>query len=93
LKAPEENELGATIDELTNEFTLGAIVFDMFSRVTNNEERYNKGVFIPNKFEDFELSKDIYDVLKKSTNYDRKERYDTIKLFYSDFSNKIKKRK
>jgi serine/threonine-protein kinase len=93
LKAPEENELGATIDELTNEFTLGAIVFDMFSRVTNNEERYNKGVFIPNKFEDFELSKDIYDVLKKSTNYDRKERYDTIKSFYSDFSNKIKKRK
>lgn len=91
LKAPEENELGATIDELTNEFTLGAIVFDMFSRVTNNEERYNKGVFIPNKFEDFELSKDIYDVLKKSTNYDRKERYDTIKSFYSDFSNKIKK--
>jgi serine/threonine-protein kinase len=91
LKAPEENELGATIDELTNEFTLGAIVFDMFSRVTNNEERYNKGVFIPNNFENFELSKDIYDVLKKSTNYDRKERYDTIKSFYSDFSNKIKK--
>ena len=41
LKAPEENELGATIDELTNEFTLGAIIFDIFSNVSNNDKTYN----------------------------------------------------
>ena len=52
LKAPEENKLGATIDELTSQFTLGAIIFDMFSDVKNLEERYKEGIFIPNDIED-----------------------------------------
>ena len=38
LKAPEENELGAVIDEQTSLFTLGAIIFDMFSNVTNKDD-------------------------------------------------------
>ena len=40
LKAPEENELGAVIDEQTLLFTLGAIIFDMFSKTSNIENRY-----------------------------------------------------
>jgi len=90
LKAPEENELGATIDEKTNEFTLGAIIFDMFSNVTNNDERYEKGIFIPNKIEEFELNKKTYEVLLKATNYDRNNRYSTIKEFEEEFKDSLK---
>lgn len=89
LKAPEENELNAIIDEKTNEFTLGAIIFDLFSNVKNIEDRYNKGVFIPNNKEDFELSENVYNVLLKATNYDRNERYKNIKEFEEEFLKSI----
>ena len=90
LKAPEENILGATIDELTSEFTLGAIIFDMFSNVENIDERYRNGMFIPNNIETFELSKKAYDVLLKATSYDRKNRYNSIKEFCKEFMNAVK---
>lgn len=90
LKAPEENCLGAVIDELTSEFTLGAIIFDMFSNVKNNDERYQKGVFIPSDIKDFELPKETYDVLIKATNYNRENRYKNIEEFHSEFLKTIK---
>lgn len=89
LKAPEENELGATIDEQTSLFTLGAIIFDMFSNISNTEERYKKGCFIPNKFDEFELNNNIYNVLLKATAYNRNDRYKAIKEFKDDFYKKI----
>lgn len=92
LKAPEENELGATIDELTSEFTLGAIIFDMFSDVKNMEERYEKGIFIPNNIENFELLKTVYDVLIKATSYNRNSRYKSIKEFHNDFIMELKRK-
>lgn len=85
LKSPEENELGAPIDELTSEFTLGAIIFDIFSEVKNTDKRYNLGMFIPNDIEDFSLSKEVYNVLIKATNYDRNKRYKSIKEFHNEF--------
>ena len=89
LKAPEENELGAIIDEKTNEFTLGAIIFDILSNVNNNDERYKLGMFIPNSINDFELSNDVYNVLLKATSYNRDERYNTIKEFHDEFNKAI----
>ena len=91
LKAPEENTLGAKIDELTNEFTLGAIIFDMLSNVNNTDKRYNLGMFIPNDIKDFELSKEVYNVLIKATNYDRDKRYNSIKDFHKYFNEAINK--
>lgn len=91
LKAPEENTLGAKIDELTNEFTLGAIIFDMFSDIKNTDKRYNLGMFIPNDIKDFELSKEVYNVLIKATNYDRDKRYNSIKDFHKYFNEAINK--
>ncbi len=91
LKAPEENELGAVIDECTNIFTLGAIIFDMFSEVSNKKGRYEKGVFVHNSYNSFELSKDVYDVLMKATYYDRDKRYHSIIEFYQEFNKAIKK--
>ena len=85
LKAPEENEMGSTIDELTSEFTLGAIIFDMFSNVENIDDRYEKGMFIPNDIETFELSKDVYDILIKATSHERTNRYKSIKEFHNEF--------
>lgn len=85
LKAPEENELGAVIDEQTSLFTLGAIIFDMFSNTSNTKERYNKGCFIPNKIDEFELNNSVYNVLLKATAYNRIDRYKTIKEFKDDF--------
>lgn len=90
LKAPEENELGATIDELTSEFTLGAIIFDMFSNVENIEKRYEKGMFISNNINSFELSKELYDILLKATSYDRNDRYNSIKEFHKEWNKNIK---
>lgn len=89
LKAPEENELGATIDEQTSLFTLGAIIFDMFSNTSNIEERYKRGCFIPNKLDEFELNNSIYNILLKATAYDRNDRYKTIKEFKDDFCKNI----
>ncbi|MBR0137792.1 MAG: serine/threonine protein kinase [Erysipelotrichaceae bacterium] len=91
LKAPEENELGAVIDEKTNEFTLGAIIFDMLSDVKNNKSRYELGMFIPNSFKDFELDEGVYDVLCKATSYNRDQRYKTITEFHEEFERAIKK--
>lgn len=89
LKAPEENELGASIDEQTSLFTLGAIIFDMFSNASNIKERYAKGCFIPNKIDEFELNNSVYNVLLKATAYNRNDRYKTIKEFKDDFYKKI----
>ncbi len=89
LKAPEENELGAVIDEKTSLFTLGAIIFDMFSKISNIEERYSKGVFIPNKLDEFELNNDVYEVLLKATDYDRNKRYKTLKEFEEHFMKEL----
>lgn len=89
LKAPEENELGATIDELTSEFTLGAIIFDIFSDIKNINKRYEKGMFISNDIEEFELSNKVYDVLIKATSYERTGRYKSIKEFHKEFINAL----
>lgn len=89
LKAPEENELGAVIDEKTSLFTLGAIIFDMFSKTSNIEERYSKGVFIPNRLDEFELNNDVYEVLLKATDYDRNKRYKTLKEFEEHFMKEL----
>ena len=93
LKAPEENELGAIIDELTNEFTLGAIIFDMFSMVSNNGKRYEIGMFVPNSLEEFELNAKTYNVLLKATDYDRNNRYKSINEFEVEFRKSLEEKK
>lgn len=91
LKAPEENEFSAVIDEQTSEFTLGALIFDMFSDLKNVGERYEKGMFIPNAREDFELGDAVYDVLLRATDYDRSARYRTINEFCGEFMSATEK--
>lgn len=92
LKAPEENELNASIDEQTSLFTLGAIIIDFFSDTSNIYKRYELGMFIPNEFEKFELNKEVYEVLIKATNYDRNKRYKTINEFEEEFKKVLNKK-
>lgn len=92
LKAPEENELGASIDEVTNNFTLGAIICDLLSDVKNNKERYKVGHFIINDRSDYYFNGASYEVLKKATQLDRSLRYQTIEEFHHAWKRALKKK-
>ena len=85
LKAPEENILNAVIDESTNCFTLGAVILDMFSEITNLKERYELGNFIPEDLSHFELSREVYDILLIATNPIPDQRFNSIKEFEEAF--------
>ena len=74
---------------MTSEFTLGAIIFDIFSDIKNINKRYEKGMFISNDIEEFELSNKVYDVLIKATSYERNGRYKSIKEFHKEFINAL----
>jgi len=85
LKAPEEYILNAVIDETTNVYTLGALLFNnYFGNYTKSETalRYTQNQFIPCSFENWELSKSCYDVALKAVESDRAKRYQSIKDFY-----------
>lgn len=69
--SPEEFEKGATIDEITNVFTMGATAFEILG---NNLGR---------NIEQWKASEELFHVAKKATNENRKERYQSI----SDFHN------
>ncbi len=88
-KSPEENMLGAVIDEKTNVFTLGALIFDILSYEINYNERYEKEMFVPVVFEKFLLSRKTYEILIHATDYDRNNRYETIKSFHKEFNESL----
>ena len=69
--SPEEFEKGATIDEITNVFTMGAITFEILG---NN---YNRNI------EQWKTSEKLFLVAKKATNNDRSQRYQSIDDFYN----------
>lgn len=86
LKSPEEYVYGAVIDETTNVFALGALLFDsFFGNYTDAEvrQRYKMNAFTPCSFENWELSKACYDVALKSVAKERSERYASINEFYT----------
>ena len=85
LKAPEENEIGASITEQTSLYTLAAIICDLLSEVKNKKERYEKGMFIINDRNDYCFNDQSYDVLKKATDYKKENRYETVKEFHEEW--------
>lgn len=85
LKAPEEYIYNASIDESTNVYTLGAILFDcFFGNYTDVEVklRYKMNMFMRCLFEQWELSKACYDIALKATLKERATRYATINEFF-----------
>ncbi|MGL4453182.1 MAG: serine/threonine protein kinase [Sarcina sp.] len=75
--SPEEFELGATIDEVTNVFTMGAIAFELLG------SNYNRNI------EEWIASEELFQVAKKATSRNRDQRYQSISDFYNDWKSKV----
>lgn len=87
IKSPEEYQLGETIDERTAVFTIGALFFNIFGsyprevvKKMNSENR-----FIPLAFENWSLSKKLYDVLLKAVEPIPAERFQSIQQFKNEW--------
>ena len=83
LKAPEEYILGAVIDNVTNVFTLGAMLLHFFGQYTESEiqQMYAANAFFPCRYETWELSEPLYRAAVKAVNPERAERYANLRAF------------
>lgn len=92
LKAPEEYEKGSIIDEQTNIFTLGALIFEFFGNYSNEEigQRYINNQFLPCSYANWQLGEESYRVAVKAVSLDRDERYKTFAEFYEEWKKQIK---
>lgn len=71
--SPEEYELGAVIDEVTNVYTLGAMAFALFADSDRSREKWP-------------LSDALYKVASKAVASRRCERYESIQAFSKAWS-------
>lgn len=94
LKAPEEYAEGCAIDEQTNIFTLGALIFEFFGRFSDEEvsQRYCNNQFVPCALPDWQLSEESYLVATKAVSPNRCERYLTFTEFLYEWKKAIRKR-
>ncbi len=70
--SPEEFKLGATIDEITNVYTLGAMAFALFGNYKRD-------------LNNWKFSKDLFNVVSKATSDDRDMRHQSIAEFIDDW--------
>ena len=73
--SPEEFELGASIDEVTNVFNMGAIAFGLLGG-----ER-DRGIT------KWDAGKELYEVALKAVQPNRLHRYSSVEQFYSAWQN------
>ena len=91
LKAPEEYIYNATIDEVTNVYTLGAIIFDIFGEFSKEDIniRYIKKSLFPCSRENWLLNKESYEILLKATSIERNNRFQTMSEFHYEWNKVI----
>ena len=84
LKAPEEYVKGSVIDEQTNIFTLGALIFEFFGSFSEEEirRRYHSNRFLPCSFSAWQLNEKSYRAAAKAVSLDRDGRYLTFAEFF-----------
>lgn len=87
LKAPEEYIEGSAIDEQTNIFTLGALIFEFFGRFSDEEiqRRYCNSQFVPCSLLNWQLSEESYRVAAKAVSLNKSERYSTFAEFFYEW--------
>ncbi len=87
LKAPEEYTEGAMIDERTNIFTIGALLFEFFGTFSEEEigRRYMENCFRPCDIVKWQLDEASYRVAVKAVSQKRDERYKTITEFHAEW--------
>ncbi len=88
LKAPEEYIKGSAIDEQTNIFTLGALLFEFFGNYTDDEvkQRYAQNRFVPCSRSKWQLNEESYEAAVKAVCADRNGRYKRFGEFYEKWS-------
>ena len=86
-KAPEEYIEGAVIDEQTNIFTLGALIFGFFGSFSEEEiyQRYCNNQFTPCLLDKWQLSREAYLVATKAVSLKKEDRYTTIAEFFREW--------
>jgi serine/threonine protein kinase len=91
LKAPEEYIYDATIDEITNVYTIGALIFNFFGSYTNTDinQMYKNKAFFPCLFEKWELGKECYEIALRAVALNRDKRYNSISEFFSAWNNAL----
>lgn len=72
-QSPEEYELGAVIDEITNVYTLGATAFSLFTDSDRSREAWP-------------LSQHRYDCALRAVSDDRQNRHPSIRAFIEDWN-------
>lgn len=87
LKAPEEYIKGSAIDEQTNIFTLGALIFECFGYFSDEEiaRRYKNNQFLPCSFSTWQLNEKSYKVAARAVSLDKKDRYMTFADFFEEW--------
>jgi serine/threonine protein kinase, bacterial len=75
--SPEEFQLGATIDERTNVFNMGAIAFGLL------------GGELDHSYSKWEAGKNLYEVVAKAVEKNRDQRYPSVEEFYTAWSKAI----
>ncbi len=93
LKAPEEYDKGSVIDEQTNIFTLGALLFEFFGIFSEEEirRRYQDNRFSPCLLSNWQLNKESYEVAKKAVSLNKNSRYLTFAEFFEDWKKAVER--
>ena len=73
-QAPEEFQLGAVIDEITNVYTLGATAFGLFGEYNRTRDKW-------------QLSDKLFEVAARAVSDDRTKRQQSIRLFIDEWEN------
>ena len=71
-QSPEEYQLGADIDEITNVYTLGATAFALFANYKRSRE-------------DWIISENLYTVAARAVSHDRSMRQQSIRQFIEEW--------
>lgn len=71
--SPEEFEKGAVLDEVTNVYMLGAMAFSLFGNYKRDSENW-------------QLSKDLYNIAVKATSDDRNNRYQSVEELIDEWN-------
>lgn len=75
-QAPEEYEVGAVIDEITNVYTVGATAFALFGEYNRNRDRWK-------------LSDKLFEVAAKAVSADRNGRQQSIRQLREEWETAI----
>lgn len=80
MKAPEEYNLGSSIDTRTNVFIIGALFFNIFGCYTSETltKIYEEKHFIPLEKEKWQLPLPLYDIALKAVAEDPDNRYENV---------------